>query len=81
MGKIWKIDCIGCGREKVVCPGYFPDDYPRDLMMCCACTSSFYWRLGIPNPPRTNGYRTTEFFCKVWWEHFGKRIEKAMVIQ
>ena len=73
-------ECAGCGRSNVKL-SYFPYDYPEDKMMCCACTQSYYWHLGIPNPPQTNGYHCTELFCEAWWSRFEERIEKAMRLQ
>ncbi len=78
-GFIW---CAGCDREGVIHLRNFPDDYPQSLMMCCACTSSFYWYLGIlVQAPRTNGYHCTDFFCEKWWNAYGEKIEKAMRLQ
>jgi len=74
------ISCVGCGRDKVYLI-HFPDDYPEDLMMCCACTTAYYYHLKIPDPPKTNGYHCTEFFCKIWWQYHGQDIEKAMRLQ
>ena len=75
------ISCVGCGRTAAVSLIHFPHDYPRDLMMCCACTVSYYWHLEIPDPPKANGYICTEMFCGLWWEHHGQGIEKAMRLQ
>lgn len=73
------IDCTGCGRTRVIYLKSFPDDYPKDKMLCCVCTASYYTQLGIQKPSNILGY--SEFFNKIWWDSYGKGIEKAMRLQ
>ena len=82
MGEIYYIgdeNCNGCKRNNIIYLHNFPDDYPRDKMLCCACTSSYYHHLEIPKPSNMINY--SENFYIVWWHCNGERIEKAMRIQ
>ena len=78
--------CVGCVRNKVIHLDNFPDDYPKDMMMCCACTWSYYHHLGIPKPIEADIIRASSLyhlkgFLEEWWNRFGDNIEKVMRIQ
>lgn len=72
--------CGGCGRYGVIDVENFPDDYPKNMMLCCACTSSYYDHLRISNIPKYNGFCYTGHFCVGWWSVYGEGIEKVMRI-
>jgi len=72
--------CVGCGRYNIINISNFPDDFPHEFMMCCACVQSYYYSFGIPNPPRPGGYHCSDGFCKGWWDAYGEKIEKAMTL-
>ena len=77
--------CAGCLRSKTVHPNKFPHDYPKDMMMCCACTWSYYHHLGIPQPngidfSRISSIYRQKSFLEDWWGYCGDNIEKVMRI-
>ena len=74
------IDCTGCERENVVYLNNFPDDYPRDKMLCCACVVSYFQHVGVPKPCTIHNTLGVIFHI-LWWETYGKGIEKAMRLQ
>ena len=71
--------CNGCGRRDVIYTKNFPDDYPIDKMLCCACTASYYYNVKILMPSNIRSY--CEHFYIGWWTVYGEGIEKAMRLQ
>ncbi len=71
--------CVGCERKEAVNLDNFPEDYPKDKMLCCACASSYYHHVGIPKPSNICSY--AEYFNIMWWDIYGKGIEKVMRLQ
>lgn len=77
------INCAGCGHW-IDSPENFPKGYPKEKMLCCACTYAYYWAKGMDSDVigRTLGsYARTVSFCKSRWIVNGDKIEKAMRIQ
>ena len=71
--------CAGCDRTNIV-SHYFPDDYPKSMMLCCACLLACYWYLGASGTPNTHGYLSKEALNEDWWGVYGEDLKKVIVI-
>ena len=75
--------CIGCD-SLLDNPEKYPIDYPDDMKMCCDCTLTYLWYLGMsPSYIQSivGNYSLCIDFCKAKWENCGEKIMKVMRIQ